>query len=225
MRLSKSQYVLGRQCHKALWLYQHRKDLMEPPSARLQSVFDRGHVFGESARRQFPGGRLIAQDHTQVFEALRATEMAVEEGVSVLYEAAALFDDVLIRADVLEKRPDGRWDLIEVKSSRGLKQIYLHDLAIQLYVLKGLGFRMAHSKLMHCGPAKRDLRETPFVIADVTEDVERLLPAVAAEVSAMRAVVLAGSPPPIALGRHCDEPYSCRFKAYCQQVPRENSGG
>lgn len=216
MRLSKSQFVLGLQCPKAMWLYQHRRWLMSPAPPRLQGIFDRGHEVGEEARTRFPGGRLIAEDHEHIPEALEATARAVSEGVGIIYEAAALFDGILIRADILERKPDGGWDLIEVKSSRGLKDAYLHDLAIQVYTLRGAGFRVERATLMHLNPKNMgESLEKRFAFADMTERVEQRLGSVASEVRGLQVVSGCESAPVIGVGRHCDRPYECRFKASC----------
>ncbi len=219
MRLSKSQFVLGLQCHKAMWLYQHRRWLMAPTAPRLQAIFDRGHEIGELARTRFPGGRLIAEDHEHIPEAIDATGRAVREGVGTIYEAAVVFDGVLVRADILDRRKDGGWDLIEVKSSRGLKATYVDDLAIQTYTLRGAGFRVERALLMHLNPkGAGGGQEDCFKFADLTEKVEKRLEGVAREVRAQRVVSGLSSPPAIEVGRHCYNPYECRFKALCWEV-------
>ena len=45
--ISKSQYVKGLQCPKALWLYRHLKDLKPEIDAATQARFDAGHEVGE----------------------------------------------------------------------------------------------------------------------------------------------------------------------------------
>ena len=44
---------------------------------------------------------------------------------------------VRTRVDILERLNDGRWNLIEVKSSTSVKEVHLPDVAIQYYVLHG----------------------------------------------------------------------------------------
>jgi len=44
---------------------------------------------------------------------------------------------VRIRVGILERLNDGRWNLIEVKSSTSVKEVHLPDVAIQYYVLHG----------------------------------------------------------------------------------------
>ncbi len=56
MTLSKSQYIRGLQCHKALWFYRHRPELRQKPDAATQARFDLGHDVGALACELFPGG-------------------------------------------------------------------------------------------------------------------------------------------------------------------------
>ncbi len=46
MNISKSQYIRGLQCHKSLWLYKHRKELLKAPDASTQARFDSGAEIG-----------------------------------------------------------------------------------------------------------------------------------------------------------------------------------
>ena len=101
--LSKSQYTKGLQCLKALWLYRHRKDLKTAPDAFQESIMESGTEFGELARKRWPGGVLIKADHMHPEDAVAETAKAIEGGALRLYEAAFLFDDVLVRVDVMER--------------------------------------------------------------------------------------------------------------------------
>ena len=75
-RLSKSQYVRGLQCHKALWLFRNRKDIIPEVSTSQQMIFDQGHEVGILAHKRFPGGILIAEYHAQTSKALASTRKA-----------------------------------------------------------------------------------------------------------------------------------------------------
>ena len=129
-RLSKSQYLRGLQCPKSLWLHNFRPDLRAPASPGVQHVFDQGHKVGLLAHQRFPGGVLIEADHNHIPDALRQTAEALEHGAEILFEAAFMHDGVLVRPDVLVKEGP-RWDLIEVKSSTEVKEVYLPDIALQ----------------------------------------------------------------------------------------------
>ena len=54
--LSKSTYMRGKQCPKALWLYKHRPELRPVVSDAQQAIFDNGTAVGLLAQQRFPGG-------------------------------------------------------------------------------------------------------------------------------------------------------------------------
>ena len=132
--LSKSQYIRGLQCPKALWLYRHHFELMRKTPASLQRIFDQGHAVGELARQRFPGGILIKADYRHTTEALEETAAALNSGASILYEAAFLADNTLVRTDILVKQSPDSWNLYEVKSAAEVKDIYIQDIAVQKHV-------------------------------------------------------------------------------------------
>lgn len=220
MRLSKSQYVRGVQCQKSLWLYRHRRDLLPKASPSLQMIFDQGHAIGELAHARFGGGRLIEEDHQNVPQALEATRAAMASGARTLYEAAAIFDDVLIRADIIAKAKGATaWDLIEVKGSTEVKDVYLQDIAIQKYVLEGAGLPLRKTVLMHVNNryVRRGKIEPDefFTLADVTKDVKDLARAVPATVKSFHKILKMRTAPVVKIGPHCSNPYDCEFQEHC----------
>lgn len=223
-RLSKSQYVRGLQCHKALWLYRKRKDLLPDVAAPLQMIFDQGHSVGVLAHQRFPGGLLIAEDHLHSAEAVAATDAAVAAGAVVLYEAGVIFENVLIRADVLVRNEDKSWDLIEVKSSTAVKDVYLSDVAVQRFVLEGAGYKIRKTILLHLNnqyvrTGALDVNEL-FTAADVTSEAGLLLASVPTYLKAMQSMLRDPNEPAIDIGPHCQEPYPCEFSGYCwEHVP------
>jgi hypothetical protein len=59
--LSKSQYVKGLQCSKALWFYRNRKDLKPKIDSSTQARFDAGNEIGILAQQYFKQGIEIVQ--------------------------------------------------------------------------------------------------------------------------------------------------------------------
>ena len=137
--LSKSRVQIGLQCHKYLWWRTHEPEAEElVPDAALQAVFDRGRSVGEVAREYVPGGILIERSERGIRGALEDTQAALDSGATVHLRGGLRADDVFCAVDILEKDEDG-WNLIEVKSSTGVKDPYLSDVAIQVHVLRGRG--------------------------------------------------------------------------------------
>ena len=59
MTLSKSQYLRGLQCHKSLWLYKNKRDLLQPAGEQTESLFATGNTVGDYAKQVFPGSTEI----------------------------------------------------------------------------------------------------------------------------------------------------------------------
>lgn len=220
-RLSKSRFMAGRQCHKLLYLQLLAPELAGPADQTTVARYEVGTTVGELARQRFAGGRLIAHDHLHHAEAEAETKALLgAPTVPALYEGAFSSDDVVVRADVLVRQGASRFDLIEVKSTAGVKDVHLFDLAIQAYVLTGAGLHLGRVCLMHLDRSyvyeggAYDL-ERLFTLADLTERVAALQPEVAAALRAMRAPLWADVPPEVATGPHCTSPYVCRFYDHC----------
>ena len=69
--------------------------------------------------------------------------------IKAIYEAAFVHDGVRIRVDVLERLNFGSWNLIEVKSSTEVKDVYYPDVAVQYYVLEGCGLKIGRAGILH----------------------------------------------------------------------------
>lgn len=225
MRLSKSKYIRGLQCHKSLWLYSFRKDLIPEVAPSLQAIFDQGHRIGELAWKRFPGGSLIEDDHDHIPEAIESTHAAVSAGKGILFEAAVIHDGVLVRPDVLVRvKGQKSWDLIEVKGATEVKDVYVEDAGVQKYVLEGAGFPIRKTSLMvvNNGYVRRGVVDPLefFVLKDVTAKVAAIQEEIPGRVREMRAVLARKAAPDIDIGPHCHDPYDCEFIHHCwEHVP------
>src|ERR1700688_2022535 len=120
LRLSKSRFVAGAQCHKLLWWKVHEPDAVElQPDKVLQARFDQGKQVGELARARFPGGVLIDLPHNAVAERVQRTREALEAHAPAIFEASFFADHTYVAVDILERSGNGL-RLIEVKSSSSL---------------------------------------------------------------------------------------------------------
>ena len=115
-----------------------------------QSALDTGHRVGALARDQYPAGRLIDHDHLDHAGAEVTSRSALgDPAVPAIYEGDFSFDQVGIRADILTRTRDRRFDLVEVKSTLDLKPEHEWDVAVQLYVLEGARLPLRWVRLMH----------------------------------------------------------------------------
>jgi hypothetical protein len=215
-RLSKSRYVAGLQCHRRLWWETHEHDAPElRPGPALQAIFDQGHLVGELARERFPGGVLVDVPHTRPTEWVAATAKAIASGAGVLYEAAFLADGVFVAVDVLARQRRRPFTLIEVKSTTGVKDVHLSDVAVQVHVMRSAGLDVERAEVMHLNRECRfpDLSNL-FRRVDVTAEIAPHLELVPAE-ARRQLEVLAGPLPDAEPGERCTVPYDCPFFARC----------
>src|SRR5215475_13142587 len=150
MRLSKSRFVAGLQCHRLLWWKVHEPGAVElQPDKVLQDRFDQGAQVGALARDRFPGGTPIDAPHHELETKVALTERALKSGAPTIFEASFFADDTFVAADVLT-RVDGEWRLIEAKSSSSMKEEEpVPDAAIQAYVVGQSGIDVHAVEVMH----------------------------------------------------------------------------
>jgi len=221
-RLTKTKYLSGRQCLKRLWYEIWRPHQVSPPTLSQRRIMDQGTDVGELARERFPGGVLISSFRRK---SLDETDEALRNGATCLFEPAFLYDDILVRCDILHKRDDGAWDIIEVKSSTQVKPYHVEDLSVQRYVLEGSGMRIGAVKLMHINSREcvyPDLSNF-FAIEDVTDEVDAVAVQLGDNLKAMRDALSRKQEPVISIGTRCDKPFPCPLKRLCwRHVPRES---
>ena len=220
-RLSKSRYISGTQCHLRLWYDTHRRDLATAPGEALQAVFETGHEVGEAACGRFPGGHLVAHDHQHVPPALEETRQVIEAGTApALFEAAFEHGRVLVRADVIERLHGGGWRLVEVKSTTRLKDVFLLDLAVQLWVLLGAGLDVREAAVLTLDRSyvydgmRLDL-DALFTMYPLLDEAAAHLDTVGVQVRTMQRMLREPAAPDIEPGSHCFTPYPCPYHEHC----------
>ena len=216
MRLSKSRLVAHRQCPKRLWLQTYRRDLAQQSEAVLNRMAQ-GNLVGTAAHGLFPEGRLIAHA-TDLNAAVQETQEALATpGDVTLFEPALRRADILVRADILERR-SGTCRLIEVKSSTKVKDYHVTDAGIQTWVLRGAGLTVERTELAHINnqfvyPGSGDYRGL-FTYVDVSDAILPLQEQIPEWIEAAQRD-LAGPIPDIAVGPQCNNPFECEFMAFC----------
>jgi hypothetical protein len=217
--LTKSRYIAGLQCPRRLWLLVHEPRPYEAPAPG--SLMDIGQEVGQKAHLLFPGGVLIDEEPWQHTEAsARTTALMSNAGVPAIFEAAFEHENIRIRVDVLERLANGDWGLREAKSSSGLKDHYLDDIALQTYVLRGAGVAISSTELLHVntdyvrGPGSISWTEF-FTRLNVGETIAARLVDLPASLSAMRDCLRTIDLPAAEPGSHCGSPYTCEFWDRC----------
>jgi hypothetical protein len=217
--LSKSTFLMGRQCSKLLWFRYNAKDQIPAPDEAQQAVFDQGTEVGDLAQQLFSGGIEIDTTPGDFDGAIRRTQEAVKQRRPI-YEATFSFGGGYARADILVPVAGNAWDLVEVKSTTSLKdEVHLPDIAFQAFVLTGAGIKLRKCFLAHINNAF--VRHGPidpqkfFTLEDVTKPVSAMTRDIEDQIDAMQRVIGAKSHPEIQIGPHCDNPYTCPLHDRC----------
>jgi hypothetical protein len=215
-RLTKTRYLTGLNCPKALWLSVHDPQKATPPSAFQEHIMRQGTEIGILATERFPGGVRIEVPSYQTEQALQDTRHALASGAPALYEGAFLFLETLVRVDILRRDEAGAWDLVEVKSTTQVKAEHLPDAAVQRFVLEGSGVRLGRVYLMHLNPEclYPDLSDL-FRMEDVTEQIGDVLVEVEGNLASFLKLLRRRSVPEAPVGPQCTEPYHCAFHEHC----------
>ncbi len=216
--------MAGLQCHKRLWLESYRRELMVYGEAS-NAAFAQGNAFGDLSRElialtEKQTGHLIEAVENPV-QALKDTAAAMPLH-ALIFEPAFRHDGVFVRCDGLIRHDHGdaepSYTMIEVKASSGLKPQYLRDVAVQTWVLRGVGLNVTRIELGHV--------DTRFTYQgagydgllkriDITAQVEVQLQDVDGWVSTLKTMLRSADTPDIPMGKHCTAPYACPFIEHC----------
>ena len=216
--ITKSKVLSGLRCPKKLWLQTYSPELAIH-SATSELNISKGIEIGNLARCNYPDGILVEHvDRPDL--AIAETKTLMQSTDAPIFEAAYLYEDCFVRADIMVPTETG-WRMIEVKSSGSVKEHYLSDCAIQVWVAQKAGVKIQQIVVAHV--------DTSFVYGgdgnydgllveeDVTETVNELLPEVPAWLANHRDI-LKNPIPQTRMRSHCKE---CGFKEHCESEQTE----
>ena len=221
INISKSQYVKGNQCPKALWFSLNRKDLTPPVDVAKQAIFDAGNEVGEWAKKYFPSGVEVTASYYKAQEGVDTTKAFVAAGHEAIFEATAIHPDgTYSRIDILRKVPGtDTWDMIEVKGSTGVKDYHLDDMSFQYRVFTGAGYRINQCFMMLIDNTYvRDGAVNPkklFKLVDITALVWAKQPEVEAVAPELIKVSEGKDEPEVKIGARCFKPFECDYIHHC----------
>lgn len=224
LHLTKSDYVLGVQCPKMLWLKRFRPDEYDE-SATNQNIFEVGLEVGNLAKGLFGDHSEITQTDAETM--IEETKDNLAENVEIIAEATFDYNGLLCRVDILRNLGNQELEIYEVKSSTEIKDIYYDDAAYQYYVLTQLGYEVSKVHIVYINNEyvrQGDLDiEQLFNIVDVTADVENLVTVVERHLTNISTYLAMANEPSDDIGDYCFLPYSCGFFAYCTaDLPKPN---
>jgi len=216
-------YTRAIQCPKSLWLKKYKPEVLTPPDASAQAVFETGNAVGELACQLFPHGKEVpfTRDYSEM---ISTTKEYIDEGVQNIYEATFSYNGILVMVDILQIDEESV-SIYEVKSSTSVKDIYLHDVSIQYYVLSNLGFHVKSTNVVHINNAyvRGDALalDALFSVVDVSDEVFDLQEEIPHRLEEFENYLDdKANEPDIDIGAHCKKPYECDAKDYCWRVQR-----
>ena len=203
MRLSKTDFLIFRECAHNAWVKLHRPEVYraEPPSAFDQALMEAGNAVDVLARDLFPGGMLMARGDAA------ATASLVADRIPVLYQPVFETDQYTAACDILVwDAASERYDLYEVKASssesenRARDEGYTYDLAFQSHVLRANRVPLGRHILVrldstYVRDADLDIRAL-FHFDDRTEPVAALRDVIAHEMDTAHDLLSSAMPLP-----------------------------
>jgi len=216
--ISKSKFLWGLQCDKLLWHAYHGKHLLPDSDASQEAAFEQGREVGALARRLFPNGIEVGSGMNDVDGTVRFTKEALPLRVP-LFEAAFAANGGYCRVDILFPASVGAWDILEIKSTTEVKDVHLHDLAFQLFVLSAAGLKINLCKIGYINTTF--VKNGPidpqrfFGFEDVTGKVQALKSKIEGKLGEMSNILSLQQSPDIMIGNHCSDPYPCPLKDHC----------
>ena len=213
---------------KRLYLQVHEPELAAESDGAVEAIIEQGREVGLLARQLFPGG-VEVRSEGDLDQAIRATrEIIGNRDVPAIFEGTFEHNGVLVRVDVLHRRKDERWLLIEVKSTTEVKDHHLEDVSIQHHVVTRSGVDLAASSMAHVsrdyvyagGPIDASRF---FKIRNLTRQVERLQAELTVQLRSEFRVLATPEAPDIPAGRHCSNPFTCEFFDHCNPpIPEDH---
>ena len=215
--ISKSKYCRGVQCPKMLWMDLHMPEKAE--DVLSETVMANGNMVGELAREYFGSYELVPFDYQKQVMADKTAEL-MKAGAENIAEAAFYVDGLYCAVDILHRDGDG-YDIVEVKSSTHVSDIYLEDMSFQYYVLQRCGVPVKkvcilylNSHYVRRGPLELDKL---FVLEDYTEIAQKKASVVAENIAVFRDYIRNEEEPEKDIDVCCASPYDCAYYSYCSR--------
>ena len=209
--ISKTDYLIFRDCRKNSWLKIHRPDIYYKTELSKfdKAIIETGNEVESYARRLFPDGILI---EGRDLHAQEITAGHIAKKTPLLFQPVFTKDNFLAALDILQFDSTSKaYFLYDVKASNDVKEdAHLSDLAFQWVLLQKIGVPIHSAHIVHLNSEYVRVGEldihTLFKIEDVTEAVRDLLPHTEAEMEIAQKYLSQEKEP----AGHCDCIYKGR---------------
>ena len=186
INLTKTDYILYRECPKNVWYKIHKPDIYTESelSEFEKSIMETGNEVELVARKLFPGGILIERRDE---EGQRTTLDYIAKNQEILFQPIFVKDNFLAAIDILKFNPATEsYSIYEVKSTSDVDdKTHYHDLAFQKNLLQKCDLKIGNAYIIHLNSdyvrsGDIDIAQL-FKIVDVSSEVESIAESVAIE--------------------------------------------
>ncbi len=238
LSLSKSRYIRGLQCPKALYLDTFRAELARYSSetrAKLAAGNDFELQVKEALAERYKEAaqvvdlRKVAGGNRTRYPEATARLLQEYEGTILLYEAGFRHRGVLVLVDALLRDAEGNLHLFEIKNNSIAKEVFRQDLFLQYYVVAHAAtYRIASFSLALRRPEEAaaegettaEARPFEFVTLDLTAEAGQNMPVIEERIDRFLAL-LQGDEPTQTMGEQCAAPYECPYLHYCKRQAKK----
>ncbi len=234
LTLSKSRYIRGLQCPKAMYLDTFRSELARY-SRETRAKFAAGNEFEQQVKETLAQRyhevahmadlRKVAGGNRARYPEATAKLLQEHEGTILLYEAGFRHRGVLVLVDALLRDEEGHLHLFEIKNNSETKEVFRQDLFLQYYVVAhatpqriatfSLTLRRSEEAEAEAGTITEE-DTLSFVTLDLSVEAEQNIPVIEERIDRFF-TLLQGNEPTQNMGEHCASPYECPYLHYCKK--------
>src|SRR5438270_2806420 len=222
LRITKEVWLQALHCPTAAWR-ELRAD-PEPTSEFQQFQLEQGRELHAFARTLYPEGVTVTS--ATLKNAAKQTDLFIADGKKILFEATAVSEPFVAKADILIRKRKG-WHLIEVKSRTArvnfIDSDLLYDLAYTTMVFRRAGIPIVKASILLPSPEYRYGEPTTalFNHDDLTFDALNIADRYVLDSGEILGLLSAELPLPGSLLRTCRD---CRFfKSDCLAAGMANT--
>jgi len=214
--LTKTKINSGLRCQKKLWY-----DFYPPAKQKDEYAVRAGNRFGEVIKNIYGKG-LDLSEVKDISDAIQKTKEALNsKDVNIIYEAAFMHEDILVRTDVLKRTRNG-WELLEAKASGEKKKQHIPDIAIQYFVVNSCGVNLASVKIILINSefiylGHEDYKDLVNEVQIDNEELELEAKKIFADIDELKKMGELSTPIPVVAMEEekCNKPYKCEYKSRC----------
>lgn len=218
LRITNALFTSGLQCAKRLYLDYHQAKKVPDPGETQAMIAEVGAELVELASSAFPKG--VAIDPADKNAVAVTDKLLREKKPQVVFHGRFKHANVEIGCDILISSGDGNLDLFEVKAGVTIKPRHIMDLALQVWVLEKLGFKVRRTSVIHMnrrylhGGGKHPVHEL-FKNVDATARVRRHIGKIDGMLQSFAEVLADKGSLDLPTGTWCRAPLTCPYLPRC----------